>query len=204
MLFQNRSVHQLLPPVVLNGERIERVEHTKFLSVHIDENLNWSQHIKEVCLKLSKTCGILYKVRNQLTPDAMLSIYYTLVYPFLHYCISVWGCTWPSFLNKFIVAQKKVFRCIFFIKKFKSTSEIFSKYNLLNVRSVHKYFLLLLIFKTIKEIDSPTFPFIDRERVTRENSTNLHIPRFQTSLYKNSIVCLGPRIWNSLPTHLKN
>lgn len=109
ILFQNRSVHQPLPPVVLDGERIERVEHIKFLGVHIDEHLGWNHHIKEVCLKLSMTCGILYKVRKQLTPDAMLSIYYTLAYSFLHYCISVWGCTWPSFLNKLVVGQKKVF-----------------------------------------------------------------------------------------------
>lgn len=104
ILFQNRSVRQCLPPVLHNGERIERVQYTKFLGVVIDEHLDWSQHIKEVCLKLSRTCGILYKIRKQLTTDAMLSIYYTLAYPFLYYCISVWGCTWPSFLNTLVVA----------------------------------------------------------------------------------------------------
>ena len=100
----DRSVRQCLPPVLHNGERIERVQYTKFLGVVIDEHLDWSQHIKEVCLKLSRTCGILYKIRKQLTTDAMLSIYYTLAYPFLYYCISVWGCTWPSFLNTLVVA----------------------------------------------------------------------------------------------------
>ncbi len=48
ILFQKRSVHQPLPPVVLDGERIERVEHTKFLGVYIDEHLGWSHNIKKV------------------------------------------------------------------------------------------------------------------------------------------------------------
>ena len=203
ILFQNRSVRQCLPPVLLDGERIERVEHTKFLGVYIYEHLAWSQHIKKVCLKFSRTCGILYRIRKQLSTDAMLSIYYTLAYPFLHYCIAVWGCTWPSFLNKLVIAQKKVLTCILFIAQFNSTSNIFSTHNLLNVNSVHKYFLLLLIFKTIKKPDTHVFSLIDQQRITRENSANLRIPRFKTSLYKNSITCFGPRTWNSLPVDLK-
>ena len=100
-------VSRYLPPVLHDEERIERVQYTKFLGVVIDEHLDWSQHIKEVCLKLSRTCGILYKIRKQLTTDAMLSIHYTLAYPFLCYYISVWGCTWPSFLKYISCCSKK-------------------------------------------------------------------------------------------------
>ena len=188
---------------MLNGEGIERVQYTKFLGVYIDDHLNWNQHIREVCLKLSRTCGILYKVRRHLTLDALMSIYYTLAYPYIHYCISVWGCTWPSFLNKLVVTQKKIFRCIFSLKKIDSTSDIFITYNLLNVHSIHKYFLLLLLFRT-HNLESEIFTFSESLRPRRGNSLNLRCPRFNTTLYKNSIVCQGPTVWNELPIHLKN
>lgn len=97
ILFQNRSLNHTIPPIILDGEYIEQVKHTKFLGVTIDENLNWINHIDNINNKLSKATGILYRVRHNLTTEAMLSIYYTLFYPHLTYCVSIWGCTWHSF-----------------------------------------------------------------------------------------------------------
>ncbi len=125
------------PPVILNGEWIERIQHVKFLGIYVDKHLNWNQYIKEVCC-------VLYKVSGHLTTDALLSIYYTLVYLYLHYCIAMWSCAWPSFLNKLVVAQKKILKCIFFLKKYDSTSEILVSYNLLNIDSIHKYFFIIV------------------------------------------------------------
>ena len=204
ILFQNRSITNTLPPILLEGTLIERVKYSKFLGVYIDEYLNWNNHIEEVCLKLSRVCGILYRVRNNLTTDAMMSIYYTLCYPYINYCISVWGCTWPSFLEKLVVTQKKIIRCMFFLGKFDSTVDIFIAYNLLNVHSIQKYFLLLTIFRTLINSEFHHFHFVDSQYTTRGNNINLQCPRFRTTLFKNSILCHGPHVWNALPRDVKN
>ena len=102
-----------------------------------------------------------------------------------------------------MLLKKKSWGVCFLLKKFDSTSNIFSTHNLLNVNSIHKYFLLISVFKTIKKPDSQIFSIIEHQRVTRENNANLKIPRFQTSLYRNSIACFGPRAWNTLPINLK-
>ena len=68
MVFQNRSIVHNLPSVNINNKVIHRVQTTKFLGTDIDDNLNWKEHICYVCLCLSKTCGILYRVRDKLTP----------------------------------------------------------------------------------------------------------------------------------------
>lgn len=123
--FQNKFIRNTLPPILLEGMLIQRVYSTKFLGVYIDENLNWNCHTEEVCLKISKVCDILYSVRNYLTTDALLSNYYTLCCPYINYCISVWACTWHSFLDKLRVAQKNIIRRIFFLSKFGSTAYYF-------------------------------------------------------------------------------
>ena len=81
MLFQNRSIKHYIPPVLLKGKAIQRVSHTKFLGVHIDENINWCHHINNVCTKISRICGILYRVRHQLTTESLLGIttYYVIL-----------------------------------------------------------------------------------------------------------------------------
>lgn len=204
ILFKNRSINYHMPAVFLEDEQLQCVSHTKFLGVHIDENLNWNHHINEIQLKLSRISGILYKVRNSLTIEAMLSIYYTLCYPNLIYCISIWGCTWPSFLNKLKVALNKIIRCMFFLGKYDSTSVVYSSHSLLNLNSIHKCFLLIFIFKSLKNCnESSAFRFIESNHRTRANKTNLICPQFRTTLFKNSIFCVGPLLWNSLPDSLK-
>lgn len=115
MLFQNRSVKNSIPPVTLNDTVIEHVNYIKFLGITVDDNLNWKRHIDLTCTKLSKVTGVLYRIRHNLTIEAMISIYYTLCYPHLTYCVSVWASTWPTFLNRLNILQNKVIRCMFFL-----------------------------------------------------------------------------------------
>ena len=82
IFFQNRSIKKHLPPLQLEGETISQVCHTKFLGVRIDENLNWRFHIDDVFLEISKICGIMYKIRHNLTTESLISIYYTLCYTY--------------------------------------------------------------------------------------------------------------------------
>lgn len=49
--------------IKIDDELIKQVESTKYLGITFDSNLTWKSHINELCLKLSKTVGILSKVR---------------------------------------------------------------------------------------------------------------------------------------------
>lgn len=201
ILFQNRSRNYSIPPVLVDGTIIEQVSHTKFLGVIIDENLNWKYHIDQTCLKLSKITGILYRIRHNLTTQSLISIYYTLCYPHLIYCVSIWASTWPSFLTKVTVMQNKILRCIFFLKKFESTSHIYSVENILKFPFIHKYFTLLLIYKNLSI--TAVFRIVENEAHTRSNNINLRCPQFRTILFKNSVICFGPKLFNSLPLNKK-
>lgn len=201
VLFKNRSLQFKFPEIVINGEPISVVSCTKFLGLKIDENLNWKQHIDDVCGKLSKITGILYRTRYNLTADIMMSLYYSLFYSQLTYCISIWAGTWTTFLKPLQIAQDKFIRCINFMKKFQSTKEIYKSKKILNIKSIHNYFSILLIKKTF-EHGSP-FERIHRDRQTRANDLDLIIPPFRTELFKNSIICSGPRNFNNLPADIK-
>ena len=79
----------------------------------------------------------------------MISIYHTLCYPHLTYCVPIWASTWPTFTKKLSVAQNKIIRCIFFfMQKFELKKQVFIDNNILKFPYTHKYFTLLLIFKS--------------------------------------------------------
>lgn len=83
---------------------IMQVNSTKLLGV---KNLNWKCHINDVCLKLSKNTGILYRIRHKLSTETLINLSYSLFYPHLTCCVSLCASTWPSFLNKVAISQSK-------------------------------------------------------------------------------------------------
>ena len=75
--------------IKLEGKLITRVSETKFLGVIIDDKLNWKAHISYISGKISRAIGVIIKARN-LGKEALLSLYYTLIFPCSTYCNQVW------------------------------------------------------------------------------------------------------------------
>ena len=62
-----------------------------FLGITINNKLNWNSHINKVTNKISKTVGILNKLRSILPCGVLQTIYNTLILPHLIYGILAWG-----------------------------------------------------------------------------------------------------------------
>ena len=99
-----------------------------------------------MCLNLSKTCGILYRIRYNFTTETLCSWYYSLCYPYLIYCLPIWGYTWPTVVNGVFVAQKETLRAITFKSKYDSTDILFKDINIL------KFDLFDEIFQNVDHI----------------------------------------------------
>ena len=80
---------------------------TKFLGIYIDETLNWKSRISHVSKKIAKSIGIIYRSRYLLSVKTKLSLYYTLVYPYISYCNEVWSSTYVTNLNRIFLLQKR-------------------------------------------------------------------------------------------------
>ena len=86
---------------------ITYLKNTKNFGVIIDHKLNWSDHILYIKNKISKSIGIINKTRNLLDKNTLRNLYYTFIYPYLIYCIEIWGNTNDTHLNPMIKIQKK-------------------------------------------------------------------------------------------------
>ena len=97
-MFRTRQKRQTLDglKVCLCNNEINRAKEIVFLGVVIDEHLTWIPHISNVSRKISKAVGIMYKASFCLNKRALLTLYHSLVYPYLQYCVSVWGSTYHT------------------------------------------------------------------------------------------------------------
>ena len=73
------------------------IKRAKFLGIYIDEKLKWDE---------------TRKARHVHSRKHLTTLYYSLVYPYLAYGVTLWGSTYPTHLSKLIIRQQKVVRII--------------------------------------------------------------------------------------------
>ena len=77
--------------IKINKVQIEQTKHTKFLGVIFDDNLDWSNHISYINRKIAKKIGIICRAKKYFNTLALINLYNAFVFPYLIYCVEVWG-----------------------------------------------------------------------------------------------------------------
>ena len=70
--------------VLINNHPIKQVTTTKFLGIIIDSSLSWCDHILAIKGKASRGIGILSKTRRYFNYVTLRTLYYSIIYPYLH------------------------------------------------------------------------------------------------------------------------
>ena len=93
--------------ILYNNQNIASCNTSKYLGVITDDKLNFKTYIHNVENKVSRSVGILSKLRFLLPSSTLLQLYYALVHPHLLYGLLLWGCTFRSYLFKLQSFQNK-------------------------------------------------------------------------------------------------
>ncbi len=86
-----RRVHSLHAPLTINGATVERVSSTKFLGVHITEDLSWTNNTAALAKKAQQRLYFLRKLRRARAPAPIMCTFYRgTIESILTSCITVW------------------------------------------------------------------------------------------------------------------
>jgi len=130
-LYKNSNIGSDLT-IQLNGVTIKEETEVKFLGIYIDAYLKWSSHIDHLSLILSRNIGIINISKYFLNKHLLLLLYNALVLPYISYCCIVWGFTYPTYINKIEILQKRVIRIIDNQHRLAHSDPIFKTLNILN------------------------------------------------------------------------
>ena len=97
-----------------------------------------------ISLKISKTIGIISRLRYVLPTSILLHIYRSLIHPYISYGLSVWGQTSKLNLEKILILQKRALRLIYFRNNREHAIPLFVCSNILPVD--------MLYFKSIASL----------------------------------------------------
>ena len=189
--------------VLLDRKQLTQVHSIKFLGVIIDDKLSWQQHVNYIRGKLSRTIGILSRVRRTLNPSTLRNIYFAFTHPYLTYCLDVWGQCSAQLFQSIFVLQKRAIRTLSSSKKNAPTANLFSSLNILPLRNLYIQSIAIFMFKFHRHLLPPVFDdlFSHNTQVhsvgTRQASL-LHPPRTNTRIGQKSIRFRGCFIWNQL------
>ena len=74
----------------INGISLKRVNSRKCLGVEIGEFLTLDAHISSVSKKVSSGLGVLETIKPFVSTSNLISVYQSIVEPYLDYCSVVW------------------------------------------------------------------------------------------------------------------
>ena len=211
-----QKCHVLLIPPKLNktstnfvvklDDTIIKAENcVKYLGILIDSNLNFRFHLEKIENKLSKSLGILYKLKPILPQNTLLKLYYSMVHSHLLHGLVVWGSTFTSYLQKLNSIQNKAVKLIGGGNYLDRATPYYSKLNILKLPDLNNLETAKFVYRFMHNTLPQSFSdiFVKASEIsgrTRSsgNRHSLYIPRYNTNRLQRSIKYQGVKIWNSI------
>ena len=142
-----------------------------------------------------------------LQKKTLLSLYYTLVYPYISYCSTVWTSTYLTNLNHIYLLQKRAVRAITKSDYLAHSAPLFSRLNVLDIYQVNSFH----VGKSIYKYQNRLLPsiFLDLFQTSSQihnyntrSATSLRPHKCRTNIKQFTVLFQGPKIWNALPSTL--
>jgi hypothetical protein len=194
--------------LILDGAILEQVAYTKFLGVFMDQKLNWNQHINYITGKISRGLGMISRVSRFMPFNVMLTLYYSLIYPYLLYCCIAWGGASATALHKLEVLQNRSLRLITQSPYRSSASPLYKRLNILKLSDIYRLQISMFMFR-VRESQLPSScmrycPLNSHSHYGMRVINMFVMPAFRTNIRERCISVTGPRTWNSLPVAFKS
>ena len=202
IIFQKqRAKLKISEELIIDGEKIASKDSTKFLGVIIDKCLTFLDHIQYIKGKLSRGIGILCKCRRYFGKETLLTLYNSFLYPYLSYCIPVWGNTYQSYLYPLVIKQKWAVRIVAGVKRMTPSDPIFKELKILKLNQIYIH----CVQKFMIKFSTNRLPAIFDHYYIKNSSihsyatksNNLFRPPFMLyDIGKRSIKVTGAHIYN--------
>ena len=119
-----------------------------FLGLTINEYLDWSSHCNKIAFKISRTLGIMNRLKHELPSIILKLMYDALIMSHFQYCITSWGYS----CYRLFKLQKRAIRIVTLSKYNAHTDPLFKLNKLLKIEDIFEIQCLKFYYKYRKAI----------------------------------------------------
>lgn len=193
--------------ITLGKVDIKKEKCVKLLGVCIDSQLNFNEHIDNICKKAGKKLNALIRLSNTIDIDAKRKLFDAFIVSSFNFCPVVWHFVSYENMKKIENVQKRALRFI--------CNDFTSPYSVLRINAGKSLLyvqrlrcIALEVFK-IYHNECPTYLYslIQKRQIMYDTRTScpVSIPSFNTVRYgRNSFKYQAAYLWNTLDDDLKN
>ena len=121
-----------IPILEMNHTLIKQVNEFSFLGLTVNNHMDWNSHITKISNKITKTMGIMNRIKKSIPQQILNLMYNSLILPHIYFCITAWGFE----CNRIFTLQKKALRIITKSKFNSHTEPLFRELSILIVMLV--------------------------------------------------------------------
>ena len=202
-----KPLPDVIPDLILDAQKVERVCKNKFLGVIIDENLSWRHQIDSVSKKISKGIGILYNARPYLNKNLLKQLYFAFINSHLNYCNIIWASTCKTNLEYLSRRQKHAIRVINYKDMLYPSKPLYKEMEILNVFGLNLLQVLCLVYKCLtgrapRALKS-IFTFTEANKYKMRSFSKTKAKTMKEPFSRRNYELFtfrfrGPRLWNEL------
>ena len=193
----------------IRGSELDVVNKTKYLGVHVDNSLDWKEHIKTVSTKVSRAIGFLKHAKNILPIASLKTLYSSIVEPHFRYCCSVWGCCGTTDIDQLQKLQNRAARIVTNSSFGAPSRPLIESLGWKTVRELVDQDSRLMVYKSINGLapqymsDLFTRNSACSSRNLRNTKTDLRLPRKTSANGQKCFSYRGAKLWNNLSAEIK-
>ena len=174
------------------------INSTKFLSLTLDSNLSWMEHVSELTVKLNKACYTIRAIKPYMSLKVLKTVYFSYFHSVMTYGIIFWG---NSHLNQIIFKiQKRIIRIIANKGKRESYRNLYKQLQILTLPSQHIFSLLIFVVRRRNLFVANS----EIHNINTRFNQNLHLPSTKLTLVQKGLFYSGSKIYNLLPSYIKS
>ncbi len=183
-----------------NGTHINQVKSVLYLGVTLCQDMSFSAHIHNVCLKAKSQLGLLHRLFHKASPVALNQLYKSLVLPTLDYCSSLWDPYYEVHIKRLESVQKFAARLV--SKRWQAPHDQLLKSlrweHLALRRKKQKVLLCHRILRGGSLIPSTSFTPHPSLQLRHTNSQPLFCPHVRSRGHLSSFFVSVVPLWNSI------
>lgn len=174
--------------IIINNEKIQKVDNYKYLGIVLDFNLKWKEHIEYTINRTRYLIFVFHKLSKIMNTNTLKMIYYALIHSKLSYGNIAWGGAYKSNLQLLQNIQNRILKKVY--------KNFFPQNKPLNMLQIFALESLKYNYNELRNI------YINSKSITRQKI--IPLPRIYKTVSEKNHKIKAIRIFNKLPNDLKD